>query len=53
MPAIMSGASLIRMEEVAALAPDTWFQAYMPGDERRIAALLERIWLGTRAFSIS
>jgi L-lactate dehydrogenase (cytochrome) len=42
-PAIMSGASLIRMEEVAALAPDTWFQAYMPGDEPRIVALLERI----------
>lgn len=39
----MSGASLIRMEEVAAAAPGTWFQAYMPGDEKRIVELLDRI----------
>lgn len=42
-PAIMSGASLIRMEEVAAAAPDTWFQAYIPGDDARIAELVRRI----------
>ena len=42
-PAIMSGASLIRMEEVAAQAPGTWFQAYMPGDEKRIGELLARV----------
>jgi L-lactate dehydrogenase (cytochrome) len=42
-PAIMSGASLIRMEEVAAAAPATWFQAYIPGDDARIAQLLQRI----------
>jgi L-lactate dehydrogenase (cytochrome) len=42
-PCIMSGASLIRMEEVAAAAPNTWFQAYMPGDDARIADLLHRI----------
>mgnify|MGYP000870736127 CR=1 FL=1 len=42
-PAVMSGASLIRMEEVAAAAPGTWFQAYMPGDEKRIVELLDRI----------
>ena len=42
-PAVMSGASLIRMEEVAAAAPGTWFQAYMPGDEKRIGDLLKRI----------
>lgn len=42
-PAVMSGASLIRMEEVAAAAPKTWFQAYLPGDPARIQALVERI----------
>ncbi|QGZ63616.1 alpha-hydroxy acid oxidase [Paraburkholderia acidisoli] len=42
-PAVMSGASLIRMEDVAAAAPNTWFQAYMPGDEKRIGELLARI----------
>jgi len=42
-PAVMSGASLIRMEEVAAAAPGTWFQAYMPGDPARVEALIERI----------
>lgn len=42
-PAVMSGASLIRMEEVAAAAPNTWFQAYMPGDPARVEALIERI----------
>ena len=35
-PAIMSGSSLIRMEEVWNAAPDTWFQAYLPGDVRKI-----------------
>ena len=42
-PAVMSGASLIRMEEVAAAAPNTWFQAYIPGDDARIAELVRRI----------
>jgi L-lactate dehydrogenase (cytochrome) len=42
-PAVMSGASLIRMEEVAAVAPNTWFQAYLPGDPARVEALVERI----------
>lgn len=40
---IMSGSSLIPLEEVAAAAPGTWFQAYLPGDPDRIAALLERV----------
>ena len=40
---IMSGSSLIPLEEVAAAAPGTWFQAYIPGDHARISALLERI----------
>ncbi len=42
-PAIMSGTSLIRMEEVCAAAPSTWFQAYLPGDTRRIGALVDRV----------
>lgn len=42
-PAILSGASLIPMEEVARQAPNTWFQAYMPGDVDRVDALLARI----------
>ena len=41
-PMAMSGSSLIRMEEVAQAAPDAWFQAYLPGDERTITELLER-----------
>ncbi|MDN7675412.1 alpha-hydroxy acid oxidase [Burkholderia oklahomensis] len=40
---IMSGSSLILLEEVAAAAPGTWFQAYLPGDASRIRALLERV----------
>lgn len=42
-PAIMSGTSLIRMEEVAAQSPQTWFQAYLPGDTARINPLIDRI----------
>jgi len=42
-PAIMSGTSLIRMEEVVGAAPSTWFQAYLPGDPARIDPLIERI----------
>jgi L-lactate dehydrogenase (cytochrome) len=40
---IMSGTSLIPMEEVARESPDTWFQAYIPGDQARIDALVERV----------
>jgi isopentenyl diphosphate isomerase/L-lactate dehydrogenase-like FMN-dependent dehydrogenase len=39
----MSGTSLIPMETVQAAAPDTWFQAYLPGDAKRRDALIERI----------
>ncbi|AMD47713.1 alpha-hydroxy-acid oxidizing enzyme [Bordetella holmesii] len=41
--AIMSATSLIRLEEVAAAAPGTWFQAYLPGDVERIDALVDRV----------
>ena len=40
---IMSGTSLIPLEEVASAAPGTWFQAYLPGDTSRIRALIERV----------
>jgi len=42
-PCIMSGSSLIRLEDVMASAPNTWFQAYLPGDEPRITALIDRV----------
>jgi len=42
-PMIMSGSSLIRLEDVVAASPSTWFQAYLPGDEKAIVALIERV----------
>ena len=42
-PMVMSGASLMRMEEVVAANPDAWFQAYLPADEASIVALVERV----------
>jgi L-lactate dehydrogenase (cytochrome) len=42
-PMILSGSSLIRMEEVIAANPDAWFQAYLPGDARRVEALVDRV----------
>ena len=40
---VMSGTSLIPMEEVARDSPGTWFQAYLPGDPARIDALIDRV----------
>src|SRR5450755_2025678 len=40
---IMSGSSLIRLEDVASAAKSAWFQAYLPGDIPRITALIERV----------
>ena len=42
-PMIMSGSSLIRLEEVVSPCPSTWFQAYLPGDVPAIVALVERV----------
>ena len=42
-PMIMSGSSLIRLEDVAKEGRTTWFQAYLPGDVPRITALIERV----------
>ena len=40
---IMSGSSLILLEDVIAEAPGSWFQAYLPGEPERIAALVDRV----------
>jgi L-lactate dehydrogenase (cytochrome) len=42
-PMIMSGSSLIRLEEVVAANPEAWFQAYLPGVDAEIVALIERV----------
>lgn len=42
-PMVLSGTSLIPMEDVIRAAPGTWFQAYVPGDARRIDALIDRV----------
>src|SRR5258708_3984344 len=42
-PLIMSGSSLIPLEDVAREGRTTWFQAYLPGDVPRITALIERV----------
>ena len=42
-PMVMSGSSLIRLEDVAAAAPGSWFQAYLPGEEEKIVALVDRV----------
>jgi L-lactate dehydrogenase (cytochrome) len=42
-PFILSGSSLVPMEEVFAAAPSSWFQAYLPGQPERINALLDRV----------
>ena len=42
-PFILSGASLVRMEEVAQANPRTWFQAYLPVERDAIGALIDRV----------
>lgn len=42
-PMIMSGSSLIPMEELAPLGPNIWFQAYLPGEWTQIQDLIERV----------
>lgn len=42
-PMIMSGSSLIRLEDVALANSDVWFQAYLPGEPDRIDALVDRV----------
>ncbi len=40
---IMSGSSLIRLEEIVEAAPRSWFQAYLPGEPDRIDGLIDRV----------
>jgi L-lactate dehydrogenase (cytochrome) len=40
---IMSGSSLIPLEDVAKEDKAAWFQAYLPGDVPSITALIERV----------
>jgi len=42
-PMVLSGTSLIRLEEVAREHPGAWFQAYLPGEPARIAELINRV----------
>jgi len=42
-PFILSGASLTPMEDVRKAGFNTWFQAYIPGETDRIAALVDRV----------
>jgi L-lactate dehydrogenase (cytochrome) len=42
MPMIQSGASLTTLEQVKAVGPTAWFQAYLPGDPSIITPLVER-----------
>ena len=42
-PMIMSGTSLIRLEEVCTACPGTWFQAYLPGKPDRNQKLVDRV----------
>jgi L-lactate dehydrogenase (cytochrome) len=43
MPFILSASSLIPMEDVKAAGPSAWYQAYLPGEKPRIAALVDRV----------
>ncbi|MBC5781412.1 alpha-hydroxy-acid oxidizing protein [Ramlibacter sp. USB13] len=42
-PMIMSGSSLIALEDVVAQSPATWFQAYLPGEVEKIEPLIARV----------
>ncbi|PLC53377.1 alpha-hydroxy-acid oxidizing enzyme [Pollutimonas nitritireducens] len=43
LPMIMSGSSLTPLEEVAKIGKNVWFQAYLPGSEEQIVALIRRV----------
>ena len=42
-PFVIASSSLMRLEEQAAAAPGSWFQAYLPGNRDRISAMLQRV----------
>ncbi len=41
-PFILSGVSLTPLETIMKAAPNSWFQAYLPGDQERIDSLIFR-----------
>jgi L-lactate dehydrogenase (cytochrome) len=44
-PMIVSGSSLIRMEDIRQANPEAWFQAYLPGARDEVVALIDRVGL--------
>ncbi len=42
-PFVLSGSSLIKLEDVIRENPEAWFQAYLPGEDARILALVDRV----------
>jgi L-lactate dehydrogenase (cytochrome) len=42
-PAVMSATSLTKLERVASEGGSHWFQAYLPGDDARIEAMIDRV----------
>jgi L-lactate dehydrogenase (cytochrome) len=42
-PMVMSGSSLVRLEDVCSECPGSWFQAYLPGLDEKIVALVDRV----------
>jgi L-lactate dehydrogenase (cytochrome) len=42
-PMVISAASLIPLEEIAAAAPGVWYQAYLSNDHTEISALIARL----------
>ncbi|WP_245615388.1 alpha-hydroxy acid oxidase [Muricoccus aerilatus] len=42
-PMVISAASLIRLEEIARVAPNVWYQAYLSGDREETEALVGRV----------
>lgn len=41
-PYIVSAMSMVRMEEIIDVSPNAWYQAYLPGEDDRIARTLAR-----------
>lgn len=42
-PMILSASSITRLEDIHRECPGAWFQAYLPGDDNRIRAMLDRL----------
>jgi L-lactate dehydrogenase (cytochrome) len=42
-PFILSGSSLIKLEDVIRENAEAWFQAYLPGEDARILGLVDRV----------